>query len=324
MAEPPRYFRTFKEISSRETFDPDCEITLENLASLVGEYHLVGDDEVPCQVRRQDRTTRCDEPHKNGWLGRRQDGKEALIGVICGTKYFNASSTFVTQRKRVTRELNIDRYIERLRNTRGSAEYAAELLRTLGRLKFVREATSDIRERLPASIAARLQNMAKSGNTGVSVLFRYEDEDDQSNATIDWVPDQIGTVAGIAVWDQPKFHGLFQSLHEIRDTLGKAEILREAGERKLKLWADKLEELNACTAGVSDLEAALDAFTAPGNLKLLCFLITNQNDAIEVLRVAIEQESGAPTSERAAQELFKELSAQIRSRAKGRSFRIDV
>ena len=324
MAEPPRYFRTFKEISSREAFDPECEITLENLASLVGEYHLVGDDEVPCQVRRQDRTARCDEPHKNGWLGRRQDGKEALIGAICGTKYFNASSTFVTQRKRVTRELNIDRYIERLQNTRGSPEYAAELVRTVGRLKFVSEATSGIRGRLPVSIAARLQNMAKSGNTGVGVLFRYEDEDDQGNPTIEWVPDQIGTIAGTAVWDQPKFRELFQSLHEIRDTLAQAEILREAGERKLKLWADKLEELNPCTAGVSDLESALDAFTAPANLKLLCFLITNQNDAIEALKVAIEQERRAPASESAARELFKELSAQIRNRAKGRSFRIDV
>src|SRR5579871_601346 len=216
--EEAKYFRNFREIASREAFDADCEITVENFASLIGEYHF-GEEEVSCQVRRLDQSSRCSEGHKNGWLGRRKDGKEALIGIVCGSKYFHASSAFVAQRKRLNSELNINRYIERLQSTCGDTAYAAELERTVGRLKAIRGAVGDWRERLPAQIVTRLLEMAKSGKTSVGVLFRYEDEDDDGNPKVDWIPDQIGAVSGVAIWDQGRLGALFQALHEIRDTL---------------------------------------------------------------------------------------------------------
>jgi hypothetical protein len=322
MAEQPRYFRDFKEIMSRVGFDSACGISVENIGSLIGEYHFSDDNEVPCQVERGGK--RCKEGHKNGWLGRRQDGKEALIGNICGLKYFNANATFVADRKRISRELSIDRHLQRLQMTRGSSAFADELQRTIGRLKTVRLAVADLRERLPAAIASRLQGMAKSGNAGVGVLFRYDDdEDDDGEPIVNWVPEQIGTIAGVVVWEQSNIGNVFQTLHEIRDTLHEAQISREAGERKLKIWADKLDELAICTAKVSNFESALEGFNAPGNLKLLCFLVSNQRDSMAVARMIIDHETGATGAPGSDQRLFNELTAQIRARAGDRSFRID-
>jgi hypothetical protein len=321
--EQAKYFRDFREIASREAFDTACEITVENLASLIGEYHFA-EEEVSCQVRRLDQSSRCSEGHKKGWLGRRKDGKEGLIGRICGTKYFNASSVFVAQRRRITSELNVASYIERLNATKGDPAYAGELERTIGRLRAVRAATGDWHERLPAQIVARLQEMARSGNPSVGVVFRYEDEDDDGNPKPDWVPDQIGAVSGVAVWDQGNVRALFHALHEIRDTLREAHIDRAAGERKLRLWADKLDELSSCTGRVTELESALESFSELSNLRLLCFLVHNQDIAMNVARVVIEQESGAAAATpSAARALYKELSASVRTRAGGRDFRVD-
>jgi hypothetical protein len=320
--EEAKYFRNFREITSREAFDADCEITVESFASLIGEYHFA-EEEVSCQVRRLDQSSRCSEGHKNGWLGRRKDGKEALIGRICGGKYFNASSAFVAQRKRITSELNITRYIERLQATRGDSAYASDLQRTIGRLKVVREAAGDWRERLPARTITRLQQMAKSGNSAVGVQFRYEDEDDIGNPIVDWVQDQIGVVSGVAIFDQSKVGVLFQALHGIRDTLCEAYIDRAAGERRLRQWADKLDQLSSCSGRVAELESALESFSEPSNLRLLCFLVPNQDIGMTVARVVIKQESGADAAtSSAARALYNELSASVRARAAGRDFRV--
>jgi hypothetical protein len=326
MTPPPmeeaKYFRSFSEIRLREAFDPDCEITVENFVSLIGEYHFA-EDEVPCQVRPIDQSRRCFEEHKNGWLGRRKDGKEALIGRVCGTKYFHASSAFIAQRRRLARELNINGYIERLQATRGASLYAEELERTIVRLRAVRTAAKDWEERLPTLIVSRLQRMVKSSNAAVGVEFRYEDEDDDGNPTVEWVSYQLGVVAGVAICDQARMGALFKVLHEIRDAHREARIDRSAGERDLRRWADKLDELPNCVGRVSELESALNSFREPSSLQLLCFTVANQDIAINMARVVIEEQhgghAGAPVSPRT---LYKELAADVRAHAGGRDFRV--
>ena len=325
MAEKPKYFRRFKEITDRDTFDPECEITVENFASLVGEVHLVEDEqEIQCQVKQPDKRKRCEEGHKNGWLGRRKDGKEALIGRNCGIKYFHGHSEFNADRRRITRELNIDRYIERLQATRGNPSYADELTRTIGRLKFVREEILHLQEILPKSIVWRIQEMVKLKNPTFGVRFRYEDEDDEGNLVPEWVPVTIGTIAGIAVWDQSQMALMFRGLYEIRDAHKEAQVSGDAGERKLRNWADKLDELSRHTTSVTDLESALDAFLEPSNLKNLCFLVPNQNDATKAARFSLERETGHTVTTEAAKKLFRELSTALQVRGGGRPFRIDL
>jgi hypothetical protein len=71
MAESPKTILDYCEIKSRKDFDPECGISVENIASLVTDYHFASNEEFPCQVERDGK--RCEEDHRNGWLGRRKD-----------------------------------------------------------------------------------------------------------------------------------------------------------------------------------------------------------------------------------------------------------
>lgn len=320
-----KYFRRLKEIRDREAFDPECEITVENFDRLIGEVHLTEDEpEAQCQVRQLDGKKRCDEGHKNGWLGRRkEDGKEGLIGKDCGIKYFNAHDVFRADRLRIRSELNIEGYLDRLRATCGNSSYGDDLTRTIGRLKFVRETVKDLSESLPGSIVTRLREMAKLKDASFGVRFRYEDEDENGNLVPDWVPVTIGTVMGISVWDQSQMAALFQALYEVRDAHREARAEKDAGERKLRGWADKLDELTVHRSKVADLESSLDAFVEPVNLRNLCFLVPNQNDSVVAARIACEREAVGTVTMEMARKLYRQLCAEVERRGGGRPFKID-
>lgn len=322
--EPPRYFRSYKEISTREAFDPECEITPENFAGLVGPYHFADEDEVSCQVRCANQRKRCNEGHKRGWLGRTKDGKEALIGRVCGRKHFKANAAFVADRRRINSGLNITRHLQRLEATRGSQEFAATLKNALEHLKVIRAEVESWQDRLPASIVTRLRNMAKSGIGAVRVQFKYVDEDEKGNPKPEWVPNQIEPISGFIIWDQQRIRSLFKALHEIRHAFDDAVLDRCAGERRLRAWADKLSELPPRAREVAELKSGLGSFSAPDNVRRLCFIVRNQNDGIAVARIAVEQERGrAAATMEAARRLYNELRARISARANGREFRVD-
>lgn len=314
-------FTDYSEISTRKNFDPTCGITVENIASLVGEYHFVGDAEYPCQVEKDGK--RCDEQHKRGWLGRRKDDHECLIGRDCGRTKFKASSTFVAERKRITQERSVELSLKRLEATKGNPAFAVALSDALARLKAVHNGVDWIHEQLPKSIGVRLQSMAKAGRNGVGVLFRYEEIDDKGNRTVQWVPDQIGSLSGVALWEPSNIRTVFRALYEIRDAHIEAVVLRSAGERKLKRWADTLDGLKRTADQVTELESKLSAFRTPENLWLLCSLVSNELERLAAVKFGIRETTGRVPLPGEAQRRFKELSDEVRSRAGGRPFKID-
>ncbi len=110
-------FKSFKEISARLRFDPECEITVDNCESVVDEYQFPIDEaEVLCQARQLDKPKRCNEGHRHGWLGRRKDnGREALIGIDCGNKYFRGNANFLADTNRIKADTRIDAFINQLK-----------------------------------------------------------------------------------------------------------------------------------------------------------------------------------------------------------------
>jgi len=322
MTDTQLFFRSYKEIDTRAAFDTEVGISPQNIESLIGEYHFpVEEEEVPCQVDHEGK--RCKEPHRNGWLGRRQDGKEALIGSSCGVKYFGANEKFVADRKRITRELSIKGYLERLALTKGNPDFENDLRRAIGRLKRIKSEVDDLRNALPVNIVRRLRGMAKAGSAGVEVNFRYDDdEDEEGNPKVSFVRQQIGQIDGLDVWNEVHFQNLFAQLYAIRTTLASAEVTRDAGPIKLKRWADHLDEFRLAQNAVDGLDNAIDAFMAIPNLHLVCFVVPSQNDATDVARYALKRAGDAAATEGNARQLYRQLRAQISELAGGRDFSI--
>ena len=247
-----------------------------------------------------------------------------MIGQNCGIKYFRASAAFQAERNRLRRENSITSYVEQLKATLGSPQYAADVERARGRLRAVRDELGELQEKLPPGVVNRLLNMAVAKDPTVEVLFRYDDveEDNGGNPIVTWEPEQIGTIKGLEVWYDPNVRALFSVLNDIRQTMSEARISREAGERKLKRWAEKLAELSRVVAGIEELERALESFCLPENLHLVCFTIPSHNDAIAVLRLALARAGEQQGSEGEGRHLYNRLRMQIRERRGGRDFRI--
>ena len=320
MPEPPRTFLEYHEITARQAFDPECGISVEELDCLIGDYHFAGDAEYPCQVVREGR--RCNEDHKNGWLGRKKDGHEALIGSTCGQKQFKASLAFAFERRRLNNAHSIQTSLNRLKTTLCDPLFTADFYQTRDRLKAVASALEEYRETLPRPIVARLVAMAKDDLGEVVVRFRYEDEDDNGQRIYRWVPERVGILSGLALWDPTPIRNAFVALHEIRDALKVAKAAPEAGRRKLKEWADTFDRLRNCRQVIEAFESKLESFGEPENLNLLCLLVANQDVAVAAAAITIERTTGRPVAAGAPRRLYNDLCAAVSAQRNGRPFKI--
>jgi hypothetical protein len=320
MPEAPKTFLEYREVEERQAFDPECGISVEDFDCLIGDYHFVGDAEYPCQVVREGR--RCNEDHKNGWLGRKKDGHEALIGGTCGRKQFNANLAFVFERRRLNNAHSIQTSLNRLKVTLCDPSFTEDFHRTRNRLKAVVSAVEEYRETLPEPIVARLLVMAKDVHPEVVVRFRYEDEDDNGNRTYQWVPERVGLISGLALWDPRPIRSTFAALHEIRDALEVAEAVPEAGRRKLKEWADTFDRLQSCKQLIEGLESRLSNFGDQENLKLLCLLVANQDVGVAMSAVVIGRTSGNRAVPGSALRIYNEICTAVSAKSNGRPFKV--
>ena len=320
-------FRSFKEIRARPKFDPGCEITVENCDGVLGEYQFPKEEpEVPCQGRQLERPNRCNEGHRHGWLGRRKDdGREALIGVDCGNKYFRKNVNFVADTTRITDDNRINAFVDQLQTTVGSPDYEKTLTDALNRHKAVRATVIDFQRRLPRPVVNRLQQMAKSRNYSVGMKVRYlDDEDENGNPIYRWDSEQLGAIAGVAIWDNVAASTLSYELRNIRDTLPEIEIVPSAGLTKLRKWAATVSGLPSLVGQVASQEATLQGFKSRDNLRLLCFLTWNSADRLGVSRCVVEEESGLSASNSACRRLLAELDSEVKKRTRDRPFKIDA
>jgi hypothetical protein len=251
-----------------------------------------------------------------------QRRREALIGSTCGKKYFSANSTFAADRKRISDEQSIRSSLSRLSQTLENPTYADDLLQTRERLKSVVSAVAEMRDMLPTGIVSALVRMADDEQSSVIVRFRHEDEDDEGNPIVRWVPERVGTIAGIALWNTEPMRVTFQELHDIRNTLAAAKPLRAEGRRRLRQWADSLDRLIYCRQAVDGYESKLSAFSEPENLKLLCLLVPNEEEGVAAARLVIER-VGRQVASDTPRRLYNELRRSVSERGGGRRFRID-
>jgi hypothetical protein len=320
MPELSKTFLEYREIAERQAFDPECGIAVEDFAGLVGEYHFVGDAEYPCQVMRDGR--RCDEDHKNGWLGRKKDGREALIGSTCGPKNFKASLVFVAERRRLNNEHSIQTSLHRLKGTLCNPGYAEEVTQIRERLRRFVSGLDEYREALPGEIVATLIYKATNDQSDVVVRFRHDDEDDNGKPIVRWEPERIGFISGLSVWHPKCTHGTFAAINEIRAVLRVAKAAPEEGRRKLKEWADTLDGLPGCKRQVDSFESQLEAFGNAENLKLLCLLLSNQYVGVSAAGVVIERATGTRAAPGAPRQMYNELRKAVSTRSNGRPFKI--
>jgi hypothetical protein len=192
MADKPVHFDSLDElIRARPAFDPVCMITRENLLDLPGKYDF--QEDAPCQVESiKVKDHLCRNPHRSGWLGRRKDGKEGLIGSTCGPKYFHEHKGFAANRAFVKRELDLDSLTEQLRAIEADNTNQPKIDQLRERPRIVREQSQELLASLPEDVAIRLRAMAKARNADIRIEIEFIEKLEDEARSTDLVDQGLG------------------------------------------------------------------------------------------------------------------------------------
>lgn len=318
MSERAISFSEFSEIEKREKFSRDYLISVADFASLIGPYYFRED--VHCQVERDG--FRCNHGHRNGWLGRRKDGSEALIGGHCANKYFNANDAFRQERKRVDTEVRLDSHIAALTELlRDRAALSARVAAAMGRVKAVREVVRQFESTLTKGATKQLNDMAKTGSRTVSVEVQYIEKDDDDKDKTTWRRRDVGTMQGIGVWNIGDTTRLYNDLQRVKDAAIAAVVSRAEKEKHLKDWRETLEQLPRIEDRIEAMERALADFKAPSNLVMLFGLGRDQSKNAELAALMLKVGGDPNPSNRQVQRLLSEYASFMNKQTDGRRYR---
>jgi hypothetical protein len=291
MSEPPIHFLNYQQIKDREKFDESCVITRANFKNLVGDYGSLVEI-VKCQVERKDtKDLLCGHEHQTGFVARRADDKEGLIGRKCADMYFQEHIEFIAKRSFVTRELKITDLIDRLRNVQQDETYLSKLDALQDRMQALRKKSKSLLEDLPDDVRERLRAMAKAKNIALNIDVRFMErvEDERTGKILEkanWVTQTIGAVSGIEIIERTEIIALDKSFQSIRKAFEALDIRRDLGDRKLRSQLKILETLPRCESLLAQFERQLQLFGTAENLRNLWLLSRRLISQLGCLRVA--------------------------------------
>ncbi|MDE1981591.1 MAG: hypothetical protein KGI81_04565 [Betaproteobacteria bacterium] len=319
MSERAISFHDLSEILKRNKFSLDNGIAVENFQSLIGPYHFP-EEEAYCQVDRHG--SRCKHRHHYGWLGRRNDGEEALIGRDCAIKYFNANTEFTMERKRVDQEVRIDSHVKAL--TELLQDKAALMNRVgmvLERVKSVRGRVRAVQDILTIDAKRRLNDMAKTGNRNVFVETRHVEKNEEGKEIIVWRQHGIGAIQGIIVWDGSVISEIYATLDSIKDTIEKARICDEEKEKNLQNWRETLEKLPRIEVSIAALEKGTVDFFTPDNATLLGLLGRAQTNRVKLCEIVLKANGMPNPSSKNINMLVEEMNERAKQLTGGKEYR---
>jgi len=240
---PVHYARLDEIVNSRPAFDPTCVITRDNFAVLIGDYGF--SEDALCQVESVETKDRpCRNKHRKGYLGRRIDGKEGLIGSTCGPKYFEGHKGFASNLATVKREINLDQLTARLQAIKADPAFLPKIEALHERLQTVRGKLHALVDSLPKDVADRLRAMAKSRNADLRIEVEFiERVDDASRPgktrqKSSWLPRTIGSIAGVSIVDRASLFAVQDELLSVRKAFDSLDANRELGGFKTRKAAE--------------------------------------------------------------------------------------
>ncbi len=314
MTERAVNFIDFSEIENREKFSRDNLISVGTFGSLIGPYHFR--DTVYCQVERND--SKCNHAHNWGWLARRNDGQEAIIGQDCANKYFNANQSFQSERRRIDSEIRVDSHLSALTELlRDKPALIARVGAASQRMKRLREAARGFQNLFTHEVKRRLSDMVKTGNHRVHVEVRVTEKDDDGKEKVVWRQREIGTLQGVDLWDESETTDLYQALNAIRTAADEAIVSRSEKERNLKLWRETIESLPRCEQRVAALEKALAALSETANVAMLSVLGRSHVNRTDLCAQALKCSGDPKPSHKKTDALAGALAAWVKQQTGG-------
>jgi hypothetical protein len=296
-------------------------MTVAELGGLVGPYYFPKAEWVTCQLMRPDGRL-CEREHGEGWVARRKDGVEVLIGIDCANRWFEASREYASEASRVRREIRVDELVDSINARLNDAAFRERAGALAEIQRQLLEQVLAARESWPQTLLQRLRNMVKTGNRRVVVEFRYVEKDEKGGEHTTWQPVTLSSISGAEGLDAPAVRQLGDRLDQVARVLVEAAPGREAAESIMRGWRQSLDDLTRCETELEQVTAALADFHDHANLRPLCWLVHKDSDQRAIVRAILEREGTVRPSEVLIQTTLNAWKAEVRATNQGRDFRM--
>ncbi|MCC8378806.1 hypothetical protein [Xenorhabdus sp. PB30.3] len=275
MSEKSEFFSSFIEIENRPAFSNEQEISPENFKELIGQYKF--DEDVACQVKGHKGI--CHQNHKSGWLGITTDGKEALIGGHCARNYFKADKNFILERKRVKKEIERKKTLDKIQ------EYRSQVLiwnEELSNLRFnlieTREKAALFYKIFPNVVLQFIYNAQKNKNWEIKIDILKKPHADIEKNKSQWV---VGTLCNLKpIPTMQKIISLMNNIKYLIDTyhevcsLKPEEIKTPRLKRIHEILSEKENYENECNLYKNEIKFFLE----PKNLDALIYVCNDSEE----------------------------------------------
>jgi hypothetical protein len=275
------------EIESRPDFSPDDEMTLNDFSKLIAQYHL--EEKVRCQIHSD--KGYCRNPHNNGWLAKKKDGKEVLIGKDCAQGYFGANDHFVFEKNRLTAEIKRKQLIERLTLLREDTSLTDRIDSARDKVLHARKLIDAFRNSMPSSIERHLLNMMKTSVQDVHIELKWEQIDEDGNKEVRWIKTPLGKVQTCTFLDKSVVKELIEEINDIKRRF--LEILSfdvnvQLGSKKLGALVTKVESFNLLESKIDGMVDDFNRFIEFQNLRLLCYLPSRDDERLSIAEYILQ------------------------------------
>lgn len=288
-----RTFSNIEEIRALEHFEENAPLLPANYKRLYGDYHLP--EKVRCCVQKENGKL-CEEPHYNGWLAERTDGKLTLVGIDCGVNKFGADRRL---RDHINHYLNEKKRLERIASLSEAISSKMERIEALTKLKHdVKALESRVRQatnKMGIQTMRRLKDMikARSYDVVITATIRREERgpDGRMKSESSSFQHRLGTLVGLELASTGTFNAVYDTINDIVRAYDQAEVLMKEPDlrrksKQVNTVVNSLQEYERIfQEGLRLLDLEQNFF---GNdFFLFCFLSADRDERIEAARIAM-------------------------------------
>ncbi|AKF38573.1 hypothetical protein ABU553_000609 [Yersinia enterocolitica] len=283
MADNSESFASVDQITSRPNYLARLEITVDSFSSLIGRYHL--SESVKCQVKTEYGI--CGQKHQRGYVGVTKEGKEGLIGGICGDKYFKEHTLFVQEKNRIDAEIDRRENIEKLIVYKESFLSLSGVYGALSQnIQTMKKKTNHLYNGFPDIVLTYLYQAQKTKNwdLNVDVLRHTRGE---KGMTSNWYIEKLCTFPPLP------------SAQEIQSLLGRVENLKtifseacssnieELSTPKLKGYVRSLSDFYELENIYTKFDKDVEEFTQDHTLYNLYYACANNKDKLATIKTIL-------------------------------------
>jgi len=307
------------EIFERPNFDGDASIPVDQFESFVGVF--VFQDKMICQVNRNGK--HCHQKHQHGWVFRRSDGVEVIVGCDCAKNHFGADKRFRMQLNHANEayyRVIYSRKLEQYRHLGGHV--ASQVNMELERLSSMWRQRERIAGYFNNYVISRIINMEKTARRQVVIKVGYIEKDEDGKEKREWINQDFGRLRHTAIFNDHLYA-------QFRKRLGKSltswhESVAAGSSPKvsdMKRWVRHFDDIANCVSELDEFERNLDGFCSLENVSILCAMTRNNDYRRKIAELQFFPENRSFTNKQIS-EFLDTVEQGILERTHGREYRL--